>query len=177
MSQPVVIVDYDPRWPALYEKEKARLQEAIGDRILAIAHIGSTAVPGLAAKPIVDIFVGVRERAAAEECVSLLSSLGYTNVTPEDHPEWYYCLGNGPSGASTFHVHLVKYPSAHWERHLLFRDYLRAHAEVAEEYCRLKRELAARHGSDRVAYTEAKSAFIASVEAQARAWFTKDLGH
>ena len=168
MKRPVVIVDYDPRWPLWYEEERARLLPAIGHKIVALEHIGSTAVPGLGAKPIIDILAGVRERADADECLPLLHPLGYTDVTPQDDPQWYYCLGRHEE-ADQFHLHLVQYPSIHWERHLLFRDFIRTRPDLVQQYDQLKRELAARYGSDRTGYTEAKTAFIESVVAQARA--------
>jgi GrpB-like predicted nucleotidyltransferase (UPF0157 family) len=105
MPNPVIIVNYDPRWPLMYEAEKARLLAAIGDLLLAIEHIGSTAVLGLSAKPIIDMLAGVRDRAAADECVARLQSLGYDDVTPQDDPEWFYCLGRG--APSEYHLHLA----------------------------------------------------------------------
>ena len=87
---------YDPRWPILCEEEKRRILGAIGHKVLAIEHIGSTAVPGLGAKPIIDIMAGVHQAADAEECLPLLQSLGYNDVTLQPgNPEWYYCLGKG----------------------------------------------------------------------------------
>ena len=162
VPNPVIIVDYDPRWPQRYEAEKARLLAAIGDLTLAIEHIGSTAVPGLAAKPIIDMLAGVAGRAGADECVARLLALGYDDVTPQDDPEWFYCLGRGASrGApSEYHLHIARYPSAHWERHIAFRDHLRADPQAMREYGEMKKRLAAQFGRDRTGYTEAKSAFI-----------------
>ena len=173
MPRPVVIVDYDPQWLALYEEERRRILKVVGHKILAIEHIGSTAVPGLGAKPIVDIMVGVRSSADADEYLPLLLDIGYDDVTPQlGNPEWYYCLGKVYRGEKVrlenFHLHLVKFGSEHWERHVLFRDFLQTHPEVAQRYDRLKRELAAKYGSDREGYTNAKTEFIESVVAQAR---------
>ena len=172
MPSPVIIVEYDPQWPILYEEEKLRILEAVGHKVLAIEHIGSTAVPGLGAKPIIDIMAGVRKAADAEECLPLLRNIGYTDVTPQpEEPDWHYCLGKGPhTGPYTaaYHLHLVKFMSEHWKKHLLFRDFLRTHPELAQQYYELKKKLAAKHGSDRNAYTEAKTPFIESLVAQAR---------
>jgi GrpB-like predicted nucleotidyltransferase (UPF0157 family) len=154
----VIIVEYDPRWPQRYEAEKTRLLAAVGDLTLAIEHIGSTAVPGLAAKPIIDMLAGVRDRAAADECVARLQALGYDDVTPEDDPEWFYCLGRG--APSEYHLHIAKHPSAHWDRHIAFRDHLRADPQALREYGEMKKRLAAQFGRDRAGYSEAKSAFI-----------------
>jgi len=172
LPRPVIIVSYDPRWPIFYEEEKRRILGAIGHKVLAIEHIGSTAVPGLGAKPIIDIMAGVHQFADAEECLPLLQPLGYDDVTNTqlENPEWYYCLGKGKGsqGEHTYHLHLVKFMSEHWEKHLLSRDFLRTHLEVAQQYYELKKKLAAKHGTNREAYTEAKTSFIESVINQAR---------
>jgi GrpB-like predicted nucleotidyltransferase (UPF0157 family) len=168
MPSTVVIVDYDPDWPVLYEKEKRQILEAVGDRILDIEHIGSTAVPDLGAKPIIDIMAGVRDKANADECLIPLQKIGYTDVTPEpDDPEWFYCLGKGPHSPG-YHLHLMKYQSGHWNRHLDFRDYLRSHPDVAKKYFRLKKGLSKKYGTDRVGYTNAKTAFIRNIELTAQ---------
>ncbi len=170
MNGSVVIVDYDPRWPRLFEEESARVREAAADYVLAVEHVGSTAVPGLAAKPIVDILAGVAGAEAANLCLEPLAAVGYTDVTPQppEEKEWYYCLGKHPTEGRGCHVHLMLYPSACWDRHVLFRDYLRRRADVARAYERLKRELAARFADDRAAYAEAKDDFIAETLARAR---------
>lgn len=168
MAHPVVIADYDPQWPILFEEEKGRIQGVIGERVLAIEHIGSTAVPGLGAKPVIDIMVGIRRLADAKECVEPLKSIGY-EYRPEveaEIPERRY-FDKGLPGARTHHLHMVELSGDFWERHLLFRDYLRKHPGVAGQYYRLKKGLAARYKTDRAGYTEAKTAFIRSVEDKA----------
>jgi len=168
VPKPVEIVDYDPRWPFLYEMEKSSILEAAGSKILAIEHIGSTAVPGLGAKPIIDIMAGVEHATDADECVRLLRPIGYDNVTPQpETPDWYYCLGKGPHSVG-YHLHLVRFGSDHWDKHILFRYYLRTHPETAREYPHLKRRLTSEHGADRLAYTAAKTPFIESVISKAR---------
>ncbi len=167
MEGRVIIVDYNPQWPILYKAEKERVLNAIKHMISAIEHIGSTAVPGLGAKPIIDMMVGVKSLRDADECVPLLQNIGYTDITPQpDDPEWFYCCGKG-SHSIACHLHLMKYMSNHWKRHLLFRDFLRTHPEGAQKYYDLKKKLAATYGADRIAYTEAKTAFITSVLAKA----------
>ncbi len=169
MDDPIVIADYDPAWPARFEAEKARILGAIGAWAVAVEHIGSTAVPGLAAKPIIDILAGVASLDCAAQCIPPLQALGYKYV-PEFEatiPERRYF--DRKQAGEVFHLHLVAVTSAFWERHLLFRDYLRTHPDTARAYERLKRELAVRFGSDRAAYTDAKTAFIRAVEEQARA--------
>lgn len=169
MTYPVEIVDYDPQWPVLYEEEKGRILDIIGRRIVAIEHVGSTAVPGLAAKPIIDIIVAVRHLIDAGECIKPLQSIGYEYV-PEfevEIPERRF-FRKGPPEARTQHIHMIELTSEFWERHLLFRDYLRSHPDVAQQYYQLKKELAARYGSDRKAYAEAKTLFIESIVAKSR---------
>ncbi len=175
MGGPLIVVDYDPQWPILYEEEKDRILGLIGRLVVAIEHIGSTAVPGLGAKPIIDIMVAVHRLADAEECVEPLRSIGYEYV-PEYNdiiPERRY-FHKGPAEARTHHLHVVELASDFWERHLLFRDFLRTHPEEAEQYYDLKKELATHYRSDREAYTEAKTAFIESVVDKARTEETTD---
>ncbi len=164
MKQQIIIVDYDPQWPILYEKEKARILAVIGDKVVAIEHIGSTAVPGLGAKPIIDIMVGVHHLAKADECIEPLQGIGYEYV-----PEYEVSIPERRFfRRSHFHLHVVERTSDFWERHILFRDFLRTHPETARQYHQLKTELAAKFGSDRDAYTAAKTSFIESVVAKAR---------
>jgi GrpB-like predicted nucleotidyltransferase (UPF0157 family) len=173
MPAPVIIVPYDPAWPDLFLAEQTRIQAAIGPHIRQIEHMGSTAVPGLAAKPIIDIMIGLAVLADAPACIAPLEALGYTYV-PEyeaDMPDRrYFSKGRGTPGGATHHIHMVELGGTFWNRHLLFRDYLRAHPADAAAYGDLKRRLAAAHRSDRAAYTDAKTAFITGIEAKAQAW-------
>jgi GrpB-like predicted nucleotidyltransferase (UPF0157 family) len=147
----------------MYEEEKRRIFGAVEDKILSIEHIGSTAVPGLEAKPIIDMMAGVRGSVDADNCVPELRDIGYDDITPQPgNPEWFYCLGRGHHSPG-YHLHLVKFMSDHWVRHLMFRDILRTHPEVARRYGELKRKLASELSSDRTAYTDAKTSFIQSV--------------
>lgn len=169
MSRPVAVVGYDPRWPARYEEERAKILKAIGDKLMLVEHIGSTAVLGLAAKPIIDLMAAVRRLADTEACIGPLQRIGYQYV-PEyevELPERRY-FHKGSSGSHMHHLHIVEITSDFWRRHLLFRDYLRAHPEVAHEYEGLKRRLAERYRFDRQAYTEAKTEFIQAVVERAR---------
>ena len=172
--KPILIVDYDPRWPQLYEEEKARIIAAIGRWLADIQHVGSTAVPGLAAKPIIDIMPGLRSLDDTPRIIGPMRRLGY-QYFPEyedDLPERRYFRkppGEAFRGLGTHHVHVVETASDFWRRHIAFRDYLRAHPDAAAEYAALKRRLAAEYGADREGYTEAKSDFITAVEARARA--------
>ena len=169
MSKPVVITSYDPGWPARYEREAALARRALGDELLGIEHVGSTAVPGLAAKDIIDILAGVRDRDAAGRCLEPLAREGFSDATDvtEYEPDWFYCVGKGERPHDT-HLHLCVHDGRFWERHLLFRDHLRAHPDLANEYADLKHRLAARHRDQRMAYCDAKTGFIRTVEVAAR---------
>ncbi len=173
-SLPIVIADYDPRWATMYAEESARIQDVIGEWLLGIEHVGSTSVPGLASKPIVDIMPGLRRLGDAPPVISAMEGLGYQYIADyeDELPERRYFVrppGRGYRHKRLFHVHAVETTSAFWRRHLAFRDYLRTHPETAAEYAALKRRLATEYGADRVGYTEAKTEFITGTEALALA--------
>jgi GrpB-like predicted nucleotidyltransferase (UPF0157 family) len=167
-SEPVEVVDYDPDWPGAFAREKRHLLGCLPHgMVVRIEHFGSTAVSGLPAKPIVDVLVEVADlEAVRADAVPILEAQGY---------EYFWCptFGDdgGPfsawfikrdprTGKRTHHVHMVESGfTVHWDR-LLFRDYLIAHPDVAADYGRLKRELAAEYPGRRVRYTEAKGDFI-----------------
>lgn len=164
--RPVVIADPDPEWPTRFERERQMVLDALGSQAAAIEHVGSTAVPGLAAKPIIDMLVGMADPVAAEASLGMLDDIGFTDVSPGDHPGWFYCVGKGERPHDS-HLHLCARDGSFWRRHLAFRDYLRAHPTVAAEYCALKRRLAERFKTDRLGYCVAKTGFIRWVEAKA----------
>jgi GrpB-like predicted nucleotidyltransferase (UPF0157 family) len=166
--EPVEIVEYDPAWPGQYERERDLIADALGDLAAAIEHVGSTAVPGLGAKPIVDIMVGVRSLAEGEKCVGLLEELGYEYKGEFGIPGRLY-FRRLTDGNRSHQIHMVEIGSDFWERHLLFRDYLRENPREARDYYELKLRLVGEFGSDREGYTEAKTEFIRSAEAKARA--------
>lgn len=166
--EPVAMAEYDPAWPGAYERERARIADAVGGLVVEIEHIGSTAVPGLGAKPIIDIMVGIRSPADGERCVRPLEGLGYEYKGEFGIPRRLY-FRRLTGGSQTHHVHMVEHGSDFWERHLLFRDYLREHPQEAQDYYELKVRLAAEFGTDREGYTEAKTEFIRSAEAKAKA--------
>lgn len=162
VSAPVVIHPYNPLWPRLYEKEKDIIKRTLGPSLLSLEHIGSTSVPGLMSKNIIDIMAGVADKMAAEQCLSRLHLAGYDNAKDLDHPEWFYLLYKRLEG-SYCHLHIVKEKSEHHSRHIAFRDWLCSHPEDAREYERLKIKLAEKHRNDRVGYTNAKSDFIEGI--------------
>jgi GrpB-like predicted nucleotidyltransferase (UPF0157 family) len=158
VAAPVVIVDYDPRWPATFASLADRLAAALGSLAVGIEHVGSTAVPGLAAKPIIDLDVVIASRADLPAVIDRLRLLGY------DHEGDLGVPGRdafaSPPGGPSHHLYVCPAGSPALARHLALRDRLRADPEAAGAYGDLKRSLAARFGHDRAAYTDAKSAFI-----------------
>lgn len=158
MPDPVVIADYDPHWPQLFEMLRSRIAAALGELAISIEHVGSTAVPGLAAKPIIDIDVLLRSTSDLPVVIRKLGYMGYEH------------RGDlGVSGREAFrtksdavHHHLYVCPpgSREYERHVAFRNYLRTHPADANAYALLKRELASRLRNDREAYNQAKSEFV-----------------
>jgi GrpB-like predicted nucleotidyltransferase (UPF0157 family) len=173
MSQePITLVDYDPGWVEAYENEERQIQNIAGEHIEEIEHIGSTSIPGLAAKPIIDIMAGVETLEDADRCIEPLQTLGwiYASEFEESIPHRRYFRKTNAEN-HTHHLHMVEITSEWWDRHILFRDYLREHPDVAREYKDLKRELAERHRWDVDEYAGAKTDFIRTVEEQARRYY------
>jgi GrpB-like predicted nucleotidyltransferase (UPF0157 family) len=154
----IEVVDYDFRWPATFEQLKQRLQQALGTLALAIEHVGSTAVAGLAAKPIIDLDVVIAGRAELPQVVSRLAQLGYEHegdlgVTDRE-------AFRQPPGEVPHHPYVCIESSLALRKHLALRDYLRAHPARALEYGRLKRDIISRGVADRSDYSRAKTAFL-----------------
>lgn len=159
LDEPIHLVPYDPSWPDRFEEEKALLSEAIGSWATGgIHHIGSTAIPGLEAKPIIDILAGVDSLEASRACFDPLAKLDYL-YAPYRADEMHWFCKPHPS-RRTHHLHLIPTGSSRFRDELAFRDRLRESPETAEEYAALKRDLADRFTNARDAYTAAKSEFI-----------------
>ena len=168
MPGPIRVVVPDPRWAEWFGVESVMVRAAIGKSLLGIEHVGSTSVPGLGGKPTIDMQAGLAGRNEADAALPALAQIGYTDVHPEaDDPDWYYCIGKGSGTDRHFHLHLVRHESGSWQRRIAFRDFLRAHADMSEEYFELKKLLAARFGDERQKYCDAKTGFVRWVEAQA----------
>lgn len=169
----IVIASYDPAWPALFEAEAARIRESFGLHAKRIEHVGSTAVPGLAAKPVIDIQVSVDSLASRELFEGLLKQLGYAHF-PLDEFDLVYPFFKRPSNwPSTHHVHLCVSGSDQECTHIAFRDYLRCNPTAAAAYAELKRSLAlVHHGltmESQEQYSLAKTEFIRSMLSEPRA--------
>ncbi len=172
----VVIVEYDPRWPVMFQHEAERIGRVLpSDVLLGVEHIGSTAIPGLSAKPVIDILVSVVSPLVIEEVVAGLSTLGYEYQGEREIPGWHFFRKGAVKFRRTHHLHLMEAGHVKGQEALLFRDYLRACPDEAQHYETLKRTLAARFHSDRQAYTDAKSDFIAA--ALRKAQERRDLLH
>jgi GrpB-like predicted nucleotidyltransferase (UPF0157 family) len=165
----IEITTYSPMWPAVFEIERDRLAAIFGPDGAVIEHIGSTAVPGLSAKPVIDVMLGVPVLAIVERVMPALAEDGYRYV-PEFEKSVpdrrYFVKPDGQPGH--FHLHAVVMGSPFWRDRLAFRDALRGDAALAEEYLRLKKRLAARSVSDRTAQADAKTNFIRSVVERTR---------
>lgn len=163
----VVVVDYQSNWPLLYEQEKERLLDTIGSDIVDIEHIGSTSVPRLAAKPIIDMVASLRHFPPSASLISALEELSYIYHGELGVPGRHFFRRGMPP---THHLHLVEPNSEVWKKQLLFRDFLRTHPEAAQRYDTLKRELAVQYRCDRQAYVNAKAPLIAELIAAANEW-------
>jgi GrpB-like predicted nucleotidyltransferase (UPF0157 family) len=163
----VRVVQYDSAWLDLYVAESRRLRSILELRgvSLVLEHTGSTSVVGLAAKPILDILAGRPEDGPRGEAIKALESAGYVYRGEQGIPGRDFFRRGEPR---QYHLHLTTIGSTFWDDHLTFRDYLRAHADVAEAYARLKYELAAQFRDDREAYIDGKTSFVQSVLKQAR---------
>ena len=170
VKEDVAVVPYDPRWPEMFEAERSHLLSCLPhDLVGRIEHFGSTAVPGLAAKPIVDILVEVTSLDETRQRIApILEAQGYDYFWRpswgDDTPPFYaWFIKRDRDGNRTHHIHMVEAHFEHWDR-LLFRDYLIEHPEVAREYGDLKARLSATYRYDRIAYTRGKTEFIRALQ-------------
>lgn len=177
LKEKIEIVSYDSRWPGIFEQERRHLLSCLPTELIGrIEHFGSTAVPGISAKPIVDILVEVTSLAETRKQIApILEAKGYDYFWRpswgDDTPPFYaWFIKRDRNGNRTHHIHMVEKGFEHWER-LLFRDYLIEHPDVARQYGELKEKLSRLHRNDRVAYTEAKTKFIQTVTEHAKQYY------
>ena len=165
INGPVTLVDYDPAWPKLYELEAARIKAALGEKALQIEHVGSTSVPGLIAKPIIDILLVVIDSADEQSYVPLLEAANYTLRIRE--PNWHeHRLFKGPD--TNINLHVFSKGSAETERMLIFRDWLRGNSQDRNRYAKSKQKLAKRNWNYVQNYADAKSEVVESIIARVR---------
>jgi GrpB-like predicted nucleotidyltransferase (UPF0157 family) len=163
-SDRVELADYDPSWAEAFEEEKGRLTAVFDGHAVGIEHVGSTSVPELCAKPIVDVLVGLRELELSDEQIAAMQQLGYEYLDEYGLPGRLFFRKQ----PGTHHVHVVRYGGEHWDRQLTFREALRTNAEERRRYDAFKRRLVA-EGHPRQVYTELKTPFIREIEDRARA--------
>ena len=151
---------YTKDWERLFREEKSRLQIAVGLFVLDIQHVGSTSIPGMIAKPIIDIAIAVESFEEANVCIKPIESLGYQYRGENNIPRRHFFVKGNPR---TYHIHINEIGSRDWNEQISFRDYLIHHQDIASGYAELKMELAQRYPTDRQAYSESKSPFIKHV--------------
>jgi GrpB-like predicted nucleotidyltransferase (UPF0157 family) len=164
---PITVVDYDPAWPVIFGDLRERIASALGSLAVRIEHVGSTSVPGLAAKPIIDIDTVIRTPGDLPAAIERLEGIGYVHI-----PE----IKGGPPGCEAFdrppgtpvhHLFVCTQDADQFHKHIAFRDYMRTHPEATADYVALKRDLAARFSHDRLSYTKSKTDFIERILARA----------
>ena len=164
------VVAHDPAWPAKFEAEAERIAEAVGEAVVQIHHIGSTAISQTKAKPVIDILMEVTSLGVLDRKAPMLEALGYEVMGEFGIPDRRYFRLDDSNGTRTHQVHAFEAGVPNVVRHLAFRDYMRAHPLVAEEYGALKEHLANAHPHDGAAYMDGKDAFVKEHERRALLW-------
>lgn len=165
----IEVVPYNNKWPLIYKNEAARIQAALGDNFKAIHHIGSTAIPGMISKPVIDIMLECESLDNKEKLAPLLESLGYENLRRQIIPHRSFFSRKMTEDVS-FHLHIYEAGDPQVRRHVHFRDYLIAHPQVANEYAELKAKLALVHRDDMFQYTLGKTKLVHDIDAKAKKW-------
>jgi GrpB-like predicted nucleotidyltransferase (UPF0157 family) len=156
----VRLLDYDPHWALAFELEAAALWQRVGDLVVDIQHVGSTAVPGIVAKPILDIVVATKSRRVIPEVAERLAAAGFVDRGDAGADGGYLLVKDSGPDVRVAHVHLVERADPQWQAYIRFRDALRTDACLRDEYAALKTRLAERHPTDRAMYTGGKQRFI-----------------
>jgi GrpB-like predicted nucleotidyltransferase (UPF0157 family) len=172
----VEVVPHNPQWRDAFEAEAEHVATALGDNVVAIHHIGSTAIPNIYAKPIVDLLVEVRDITKVDGRTSAMESLGYEVMGEFGIPGRRFFRKDNQEGIRTHHIHAFQTGSAEVGRHLDFRDYMIAHPGDAQRYSELKRKLADEHSHDIDAYMDGKDGFIKDMERRAALWRASQSG-
>jgi GrpB-like predicted nucleotidyltransferase (UPF0157 family) len=166
----VEVVPHNPDWQQTFEQAAQQVAQALGDNVVAIHHIGSTAIPGIYAKPIIDLLLVVRAIVLVDQHNPAMAAQGYEAMGEYGIPGRRYFRKHDAAGVRTHHVHVFEVGSAQIERHLAFRDYLRSHPAEAQAYSDLKRRLAQTHPTNIDAYMDGKDGFIQAIDAKAAVW-------
>ena len=163
----VEVVPHDPKWRDAFGAEASRVAAALGGNVVAIHHIGSTAIPNIYAKPVIDMLVEVRDITEVDGRSSAMESLGYEVLGEYGIPGRRYFRKDSREGIRTHHIHAFEAGSAEAGRHLAFRDYMIAHPEAAQRYSELKRKLAEEHPQSMDGYMDGKDGFIKEMDRRA----------
>ena len=172
----VEVVAHDPGWREAFAAEANRVSAALGENVVAVHHIGSTAIANIYAKPILDLLVEVRDLAKVDDRRAAMESLGYEVMGEFGIPGRRYFRKNDREGTRTHHIHTFEAGSAQAERHLAFRDYLTAHPVEAQNYGELKRKLAEQHPQNPDGYMDGKDGFIKEIDRRAARWRASQTG-
>jgi GrpB-like predicted nucleotidyltransferase (UPF0157 family) len=168
----VEVVPHDPAWREDFEAESQQIASAMGENIITIHHIGSTAIPGIYAKPIIDFLIEVKDIAKTDEQSAVMEAIGYEAMGEFGLPGRRYFRKNRSPGIRTHNIHTYEVGSPEITRHLAFRDYMIAHPEAAQQYSELKRELAKKYPQDIEGYMDGKDGFVKTMEKKALEWQT-----
>lgn len=171
MPREIVVVPHDPNWAAEFEREAALIREIFGDSLTDVHHIGSTSIPNIYAKPIIDILVETSDLNAIDSKAPQMTEIGYEAMGEFGLPGRRYFRRDNAQGVRTHHVHVFERDSDSVKRHLAFRDYLISHSEDAQEYSAMKRELVTRCDNDIEKYMDGKEPFIKNTERIALKWY------
>ena len=172
----VEVVPHNPQWRDAFEAEAKHVAAALGENVVAIHHIGSTAIPNIYAKPVIDLLVEVRDITEVDGQSSAMESLGYEVMGEYGIPGRRYFRKDNQEGIRTHHIHAFEASSAEVERHLAFRDYMIAHPGDAQRYSELKRKLAEEHPQSTDGYIDGKDGFIKEMDRRAAQWRTSQTG-
>lgn len=156
----VVLENYNVNWPTIFNEERAKLLSVVAEHILTIEHVGSTSIPGMRAKPIIDIAIAINNFEEGKICIAPIVELGYRYKGEYGIAKRHYFVRGEPS---TYHLHMLEKESSDWQTMIKFRDYLIANQATADQYANLKSTLAIEFAHDRPAYQEAKGVFIKEV--------------
>mgnify|MGYP002782270905 CR=1 FL=1 len=172
----VEVVPHNPNWRNEFEKEAEKIKAALGETLVAVHHIGSTAIVGIYAKPVIDILVEVRDISEVNARSGEVESLGYEVMGEFGIPGRRYFRKDNREGIRTHQVHTFAADSAQGRRHLAFRDFMNAHRVEAQKYSELKRKLAAENPNNMDGYIEGKDAFIKEIDRRAAYWLALQSG-
>ncbi|MBC7912476.1 MAG: GrpB family protein [Pyrinomonadaceae bacterium] len=172
----VEVIPHDPRWRDAFETEAKHVAAALGENVVAVHHIGSTAIPNIYAKPVIDLLIEVRDITEVDSQSAAMESLGYEVMGEYGIPGRRYFRKDNREGIRTHHIHAFESGSAEVERHLAFRDYMIAHPVDAQRYGELKRKLAEEHPQSIDGYMDGKDGFIKEIDRRAARWRASQIG-